>query len=691
MSQKRRSTLPLKEVERRHHRYSSIESPPLSRTVKMRPLREALHLSSRLRAGTSCFYRSAFSGLQIETVGAPKGGRSIYSLSTRSISSTSASTSTSSPSSSSASALQPPFSPLTDADIAIFKDILGSKGVVTDKETLSSYNTDWTAAFVGSSKLVLRPAMTEQASAALAHLNSRRIAVVPQGGNTGLVGGGVPIADEVILSTDRLTEKSSPDSSKNRILADSTAMTLTAPAGTILADLDARASSANLAVPLDLGARGSCRIGGNVATNAGGPRVVRYGSLRASVLGLEVVTADGTILDLGRPLRKDATGLDLKQLAIGSEGTLGLITRVTLAAPARPPGPAALALLACPGWDQVLDLLAEARATLGESLSAVEFLDAESASLACDRVPGVRHPLPHCRAPYFVLVEAAGARPDHDEQRMGSLLERALASGAAVGGAKAGSGREAEQLWALREGVPVGLRHAGRCFKYDVSLDVREMPLVVAEARRRVEGVFGSGGGGGGGGGRSGGTVQGRRSNSNSNSNSNSYSRDRVTVVAYGHLGDGNLHLNVSAPAEAFAVDPRNGESHSNSDDGGVAALASALEPWVYRATAAARGSVSAEHGLGRMKAEYAFLSKPAEALDLAASIKAVFDPRGILNPGKLLPREARAAAARRGAVIRESDGDEEGGLSSSSPPPPPSWRQWSVAEEVAEAASKAP
>jgi len=315
--------------------------------------------------------------------------------------------------------------------------------------------------------------------------------------------------------------------------------------------------------------------------------------------------------------------------------------------------------------------LAGARAALGESLSAAEFLDAESAALACDRVPGVRHPLPRCRAPYFVLLEAAGARPDHDEQRMDSLIERALGSGAAVDGARAGSGREAEQLWALREGVPVGLRHAGKCFKYDVSLDVREMPLVVAECRRRVAGATSGGGGEAG------------RGSKRGEARTNSYSRESVTVVAYGHLGDGNLHLNVSAPAEAFSSESRRGGGGGD----GIAALAAALEPWVYRATAAARGSVSAEHGLGRLKAEHAFLSKPAEALDLAASIKAVFDPRGIMNPGKLLPREARAAAARRGAVIRESDEREEkrGDLLFSS-----SWKQWSVAEEVAAAATKA-
>ena len=644
----------------------------------MRSLRAALRLSSRLKKQPSIRYRPALSELQNETARASNGGRSteFSFLCSRSLST---STSASSTAESTTSHLEP-FSRLTDADVTIFKEILGSKGVITDKEALVPYNTDWTGAFVGRSRLVLRPATTQEASAALAHLNARRLAVVPQGGNTGLVGGGVPIADEVIMSTDRLTEKKengNASPSKNQVVADATAMTLSAPAGTILADLDARAAAAGLAAPLDLGARGSCRIGGNVATNAGGPRVVRYGSLRSSVLGLEVVAADGTVLDLGRPLRKDATGLDLKQLAIGSEGTLGLITRVTLAAPARPPGPAALALLACPGWEQVLELLAKARATLGESLSAAEFLDAESAALACDRVPGTRHPLPHCRAPYFVLLEAAGARPDHDEQRMDALVEEALGGGGgarggggggssssagAVDGGKAGSGREAEALWARREGVPVALRHAGKCFKYDVSLDVREMPLVVAEARRRVEEAVGNMGGG-------------------SNS-SNSYSRDRVTVVAYGHLGDGNLHLNVSAPAEAFS-----GRTVGNGGDG-IAALASALEPWVYRATAAARGSVSAEHGLGRMKAEHAPLSKPAEALDLAASIKAVFDPRGILNPGKLLPRGAREAAARRGAVISESDERRSrSGLSSSSSP---AWKQWSVAEEFAAAATKA-
>lgn len=457
---------------------------------------------------------------------------------------------------------------------------------VATKSKTKNFNlklsSDWTGKYAGAAPIAVRPATPAQAAAVLAHCSARRLAVVPQGGNTGLVGGGVGLYDEIILSTDRLKGITSinPD-----------AGTVSALAGTTLANVDAAAASAGMVAPLDLGARASCAIGGNVATNAGGMRVVRFGSLRSTVLGLTVALPDGTLLDLDRPLRKDNTGYDLKQLFIGSEGTLGLITSVTLATPPAFPSPS-LALLACPSWPAVRDVLAAARALLGEALSAAEFVDAAAAALAATHVPAARGRLPGDNAPFYVLLEAAGVNPDHDAAKMEALLERVLASGAAIDGTRAETGTQAASLWALREGVPLALKSAGAVFKYDVSVPVADMQAVVDDARRVVAGAAAADGG----------------------------AFEAPTVVSYGHLGDGNLHLNISAPAPA------------------PPSLAAALEPWVYDRVAEARGSISAEHGLGAMKAALIGHSKPPAAVALMRAIKVAFDPAGIMNPGKVLP-----------------------------------------------------
>lgn len=446
--------------------------------------------------------------------------------------------------------------------------------------------SDWTGKFTGRSPVALRPRTEAQAAAALARCAARRLAVVPQGGNTGLVGGGVPLHDEVVLSTARMVGVTRVDAA---------AGVVSARAGTTLAALEAAAAAAGLTIPLDLGARGTCAIGGNVATNAGGARVVRYGTLRSTVLGLDALLADGTRLDLTRPLRKDNTGYDLKQLLIGSEGTLALITGVTLAAPRATVAPA-LAYLACPTWAAVQDVMGLARARLGEALAAAEFVDAASVALATAHLSHVSNPFPSSAAPYFVLLEAAGVDGDHDAAKMERLVGEAFATGAAVDGVASAAGARPAALWALREGVPVALRHAGACYKYDVSLAVAEFEGLVNECQKRATAARGD-----------------------------------AVAVGYGHLGDGNLHLNVSHPGP---MDAR---------------VLAALEPWVYEAVAAARGSVSAEHGIGLAKASLLPLSKPRPAIDLMAAIKVAFDPEWVLNPYKVLPADAARAGAAGG------------------------------------------
>ncbi|XP_077009487.1 D-2-hydroxyglutarate dehydrogenase, mitochondrial isoform X2 [Tamandua tetradactyla] len=334
-------------------------------------------------------------------------------------------------------------------------------------------------------------------------------------------------------------------------------------------------------MPLDLGAKGSCHIGGNVATNAGGLRLLRYGSLRGTVLGLEVVLADGTILDLLSSLRKDNTGYDLKQLFIGSEGTLGVITAVSILCPPKPEA-VSVALLGCAGFAEILQTFGTCRRMLGETLSAFEFMDAECVQL-------VGHHLhlacPVQESPFYVLIETSGSNAGHDGEKLGSFLEHALASGLVTDGTVASDQRKAKALWALRERISEALSCDGYVYKYDISLPVERLYDLVMDLRARL-------------------------------------GASAKHVVGYGHLGDGNLHLNVTS--EAFSP-----------------TLLGALEPHVYAWTARQRGSVSAEHGLGFQKKNVIGYSKPPQAVDLMRALKAMLDPKGLLNPYKTLPSQA--------------------------------------------------
>ena len=260
------------------------------------------------------------------------------------------------------------YSRLTSADISTFESILGPKGIVTDEDELAGYNTDWTKKFVGKSKLALRPGSTEETAECLRYCNLRKLAVVPQGGNTGLVGGNVPVFDEVILQTGRM----------NQILGfDESYGILQAEAGCILRDLQEYTKTKNYEVPIDLGAKGSCMIGGNLATNAGGIRFIRHNSMHANCVGLKAVLPDGRILDNMTTMRKDNTGFDLKHLFIGSEGALGIITECALLCPPNLTN-RNLVMLACNSWDGVLDVLKTAKAELSDILQAIEVMDSVS-------------------------------------------------------------------------------------------------------------------------------------------------------------------------------------------------------------------------------------------------------------------------------------------------------------------------
>lgn len=477
------------------------------------------------------------------------------------------------------------FKELTQADVAHFRSVLGPSAVVTDPADLEALNVDWMGRYTGSSKVALKPKTTEQVSSIMGYCHSHRLPVVPQGGNTGLVGGGVPVFDEVIISTSAMNTIESFDEASGVVVAQ---------AGVVLETLDNFVGQAGYRVPLDLGAKGSCQIGGNVATNAGGSRFIRYGSLRGSVLGLEAVLPDGRVLDTLTTLRKDNTGYDLKQLMIGGEGTLGIITRLAIACPIKSSSVDTI-IVKVDDFDNVKSLLRMAKEKLGEILSAYEFMDKQSVDLALKHLSHVSDPLRDetenesvaASGSGLVLVECAGSNAEHNRVKLESFLESAFEDGLVSNGVIAESETQSNALWELRESLPEAIVKAGTggTLKYDFSLPLSSFYEIVELARQKVAGI------------------------------------DGVEIVGWGHIGDGNLHLNIAltSPSTAAAVKER-------------------LEPWVYEFVARCRGSVSAEHGLGQMKADAIGYSKANTAVDVMRVIKNALDEKGICNPYKMLP-----------------------------------------------------
>lgn len=404
---------------------------------------------------------------------------------------------------------------------------------------------------------------------------------MPQGGNTGLVGGSVPVKDELILSLSNMNKVREFDPISGILVAD---------AGCILQSLTDYVTPHNHVMPIDLGAKGSCQIGGNVATNAGGLRLLRYGSLHGSVLGLEVVLPDGTILDQLTTLRKDNTGYDIKQLFIGAEGTLGIITGVSILTP---PAPQASnnVILALPSFQNVLPLYQTVKRQLSEILSAFEFIDRTAYDLAVKHGQGRALSDEDVQgAECFVLVETSGGKREHDEEKLNTLLEDLLESDTPLinTGVLSQSPAQFSSLWALREGVTEAVSKEGKPYKYDISVPVSSFKEVVDNTREHL---------------RSKGLL---------------HKKAVKHVLGYGHVGDGNLHLNVVA-------------------DSYLPEIQNALEPYIYEVVSSYRGSVSAEHGIGYQKTHALRYSKDKVNIALMKKIKDLFDPNGIMNPGKVL------------------------------------------------------
>jgi FAD/FMN-containing dehydrogenase len=434
----------------------------------------------------------------------------------------------------------------------------------------------------GKSKLVLRPTNALEVSKILEYCSERRLAVVPQGGNTGLVGGSVPLNDEIILSLNRMNKIHEFDSISGILTCDS---------GCILENLSNYLDKKGFIMPIDLGAKGSCHIGGNIATNAGGLRYVKYGSLHGSVLGLEVVTATGKILNLLSNLRKDNTGYDLKQLFIGSEGTLGIITKASILTP-RKPKSIQVAFVALNSFDSVLKTLIAARTELSDIISAVEFLDSASMKLVTEHLPGARNPFQQ-NSPFYMLLETHGTNSGHDLEKLNGFLELILGQEIIVDGTIAQDFSQQKALWTLREGITEALAKTGQVYKYDVSLPLSKMYELVELTREQLT----------------------------RNYNSSSANKNKALTVGYGHLGDGNLHLNIYNNSKQF-------------DKG----LYNTIEPWLFEEIHRVQGSISAEHGLGQAKNNYLHYSKTASAVENMKQIKQLYDPSNILNPNKVLP-----------------------------------------------------
>lgn len=478
----------------------------------------------------------------------------------------------------------PRFMQVTAADVAHFQSIVGESGVITKEDELKPFNIDWMGRYSGRATVALKPKTTEAVSKIMAHCNANRLAVVPQGGNTGLVGGSVPVFDEVVLSTTDMTQIEDFDSDSGVVVTQ---------AGVILEKLDAHVGAQGYRVPLDFGAKHSCRIGGNVATNAGGTRFIRYGSLRGTVLGIEAVLPDGRIMDTLTTLPKDNTGYDLKQLMIGGEGTLGVITKVAIQCAILPASIETLVLRAG-SFDNVKKLLRMAKHGLGETLSAFEYMDAMCSELAAIYLPHVTDPLADDDGAYnddagagSVLIEVAGSDTEHNKQKLHRYLQKALESGLVSKGVIAENSTQSQVMWKFRESMAKAVHNAGcgGVLKYDVSVPLSHFYKMVRESRNRVQDI------------------------------------DNVRVVGWGHIGDCNLHLNV---AIGEGVDSKKVQER--------------MEPWVYEFVHACRGSVSAEHGLGVMKAGAIGYSKGEVAVDMMRVVKQGLDEHGICNPYKMLP-----------------------------------------------------
>ncbi len=463
--------------------------------------------------------------------------------------------------------------------ITALQSAVGAAHVLTEGD-LSAFELDWRRRWHGKALAVVRPGSTAEVAAVVKLCAAHGVAIVPQGGNTGLVGGGVPDATgtQVLLSLQRL----------NRVREiDAANLTLTAEAGCVLQTLQQAALGAGLLLPLSLAAEGSCTIGGNLATNAGGTQVLRWGNARELCLGLEVVTASGDIWAGLSGLRKDNTGYDLRDLFVGSEGTLGIITAATLKL-APLPAASTTALAACGSLADCVALLGLARQRLGAGLTGFEVMGRFALDLVAKHFPALPAPLPG--AAWTVLLEQSDTEGEAQaRERFEAVMGAALEAGCVSDAVVAESLAQSKALWHVRESIPLAQAEEGLNIKHDISLPVSAIPDFVARTDAALQAAY-----------------------------------PGVRLVNFGHLGDGNLHYNVQAPQGTDGKRFLDEEEH-------------AVNTIVFDAVALYGGSFSAEHGIGALKRDELALRKSPVALQLMRSIKTALDPQGLFNPGRML------------------------------------------------------
>jgi FAD/FMN-containing dehydrogenase len=455
--------------------------------------------------------------------------------------------------------------------IAKLATLLGDDGFVGPGSISERYHVDFRGDAPCEPAAVLRPASVDALAAAIAACANADQPVVVQGGMTGLCGGATPQTGEIAISLERLNAIEEVDRES---------MTMTVQAGTPLQAVQQAAADAGLCFPLDLGARGSCTIGGNIATNAGGNQVLRFGMMRNLVLGLEAVLADGTVVSSMNKLIKYYAGYDLKQLFIGSEGTLGIVTRAVLrlypALPAR-----TAAIVAVSDFSGCVALLKSLQGRLGGGLSAFEAMWRSYFDCVIENVEKLRSPF-DTEYPLYVLVQSEGTDHATDRERMETALGDLLADGVVLDAAVAQSERETDTFWQIRDGIAEITAGLQPLVAFDVSVPIRDMPDFLESVQHGLDSRF-----------------------------------ERITNLVFGHVGDNNLHLTVTT---------------------GRAEDLNAICEIVYEATGAAGGSIAAEHGIGVSRRQYLGLSRSDAEIALMRTLKGALDPKGILNPGRVIP-----------------------------------------------------
>lgn len=456
--------------------------------------------------------------------------------------------------------------------LAALAETVDASGMLTGEDIGPRYTDTRGHGAAGVPACVMRPTTTAQVSAILKLCHDAGRAVVPQGGMTGLVGGGAPGDGDVVLSLERMNgiEEIDPHG-----------RTMTAGAGVILETAHGAADEAGFVLPVDLGARGSATLGGLISTNAGGNRVIRYGMTRQSVLGLEAVLADGTVLSSMNRMLKNNAGYDLKQLFIGSEGTLGLVTRCVMRLQAKPLT-TSTAFVGINNFKSVIGFLSLLDSKLSGGLGAFEVMWREYYDFVCERCPSLKPPLDP-KYNFYVVTDALGADPDGDAERFEGIMETAHAQGLVQDGVIAQSEVDRSDLWAIREGAGEGFRTLSPMFTYDVSMPILTMEGFGTRAMADIEAVF-----------------------------------PGATTLVLGHLGDGNLHAVV-------AVGDGSDEAHRKVND------------ILYGIIRELGGSVSAEHGIGTEKRDYLDWSRTEAEVEIMRALKRTLDPKGILNPGKVI------------------------------------------------------